>query len=651
MSQSLSYRQTAQQNKPIINTLLTSSILFISSTLFLSVSAHAVEPTTSVNSATVNTTSINTSAINLAIMADNPTVLSETKRITRAKTNSLKSTAKTAKSANSDQAIYSEDAIHHPVWAKNGMVATQEALASDIGLQILKDGGNAVDAGVAVGFALAVTLPRAGNIGGGGFMMIYDAKQDKTVALDYREKAPSSASRDMYLDSDGNAVSDLSRYHGLAVGVPGTVAGLLKALEDHGTMSREQVMAPAIALAEDGIEVTAGLSESLTALSERLQKWPSTKKVFFKADGSTYQPGERLKQPELARSLKLIAAKGADGFYKGETASKLVKAINDAGGRMSLQDLSNYEAIAREPIKGDYRGYEIVSMPPPSSGGIHIVQILNILEGYPLKDYGQNSAQTIHLMAEAMQLAYADRAEYLGDSDFIDVPASGLTSQAYADKLRSLIDPNKATPASTIKANNPLPYESDQTTHFSIVDKDGNAIANTYTLNFSYGMGLVAEGTGILLNNEMDDFSAKPGVPNGYGLLGGEANAVEANKRPLSSMSPTLVFKDSKPYIVTGSPGGSRIITTVTQILSNVIDHDMNIAEATHAPRIHDQWLPDEIRIEKALNVDTIKKLESMGHTVSPKAAMGSTQSIVITPNGVYGSSDPRIVDAAVVGY
>ncbi|MGE6571407.1 gamma-glutamyltransferase [Psychrobacter namhaensis] len=646
MSQSLSYRQTAQQNKPKINTLLTSSILFISSTLFLSVSAHAADPTTS-----VNTTSINTSAINLAIMADHPTVLSETKRITRAKTSTLKSTAKTANNANSDQAIYSEDAIHHPVWAKNGMVATQEALASDIGLQILKDGGNAVDAGVAVGFALAVTLPRAGNIGGGGFMMIYDAKQDKTVALDYREKAPSSASRDMYLDSDGNAVSDLSRYHGLAVGVPGTVAGLLKALEDHGTMSREQVMAPAIALAEDGIEVTAGLSESLTALSERLQKWPSTKKVFFKADGSAYQPGERLTQPELARSLKLIAAKGADGFYKGETASKLVKAVNDAGGRMSLQDLSNYEAIAREPVKGDYRGYEIVSMPPPSSGGIHIVQILNILEGYPLKDYGQNSAQAIHLMAEAMQLAYADRAEYLGDSDFIDVPASGLTSQAYADKLRGLIDPNKATPASTIKANNPLPYESDQTTHFSIVDKDGNAIANTYTLNFSYGMGLVAEGTGILLNNEMDDFSAKPGVPNGYGLLGGEANAVEANKRPLSSMSPTLVFKDSKPYIVTGSPGGSRIITTVTQILSNVIDHDMNIAEATHAPRIHDQWLPDEIRIEKALNVDTIKKLESMGHTISPKAAMGSTQSIMITPNGVYGSSDPRIVDAAVVGY
>ena len=643
-----SHKHQNHQSKIVLKTTLKSAMLLISSTLLLSVSAHALEPVSPTDANSINNTSINTSAINLAIMADNPTVLSETKRITRAKTNALTSTTSNAKV---DEAIYSEDAIHHPVWAKNGMVATQEALASDIGLKILKDGGNAVDAGVAVGFALAVTLPRAGNIGGGGFMMIYDAKQGKTVALDYREKAPSSASRDMYLDEAGDAVSDLSRYHGLAVGVPGTVAGLLKALEDHGTMSRGQVMAPAISLAENGIEVTAGLSESLTALSDRLQKWPSTKKVFFKPDGSAYQPGERLKQPELARSLKLIAAQGADGFYKGETAQKLVKAVNEAGGSMSLQDLSDYEAIAREPVKGNYRGYEIVSMPPPSSGGIHIIQILNILEGYPLKDYGQNSAQTIHLMAEAMQLAYADRAEYLGDSDFIDVPTSGLTSQAYADKLRTLINPNKATPAATIKANNPLPYESDQTTHFSIVDKDGNAIANTYTLNFSYGTGLVAEGTGILLNNEMDDFSAKPGVPNGYGLLGGEANAVEANKRPLSSMSPTLVFKDNKPFIVTGSPGGSRIITTVTQIISNVIDHDMNIAEATHAPRIHDQWLPDEIRIEKALNVDTIKKLESMGHTVSPQAAMGSTQSIMLTPKGVYGSSDPRIVDAAVVGY
>ena len=318
-----------------------SSVLILGGSLLLSISAHALEPTASVNNATINNTSINTNEINLAIMADNPTVLSETKRITRAKTSNTVSTT-----ANSDQAIYSEDAIHHPLWAKNGMVATQEALASDIGLQILKDGGNAVDAGVAVGFALAVTLPRAGNLGGGGFMMIYDAKQGKTVALDYREKAPSRAFRDMYLDSDGNAVSDLSRYHGLAVGVPGTVAGLLKALDEHGTMSREQVMAPAIALAEDGIEVTAGLSESLTALSDRLQKWPSTKKVFFKADGSAYQPGERLKQPELAQSLKRIAAQGADGFYKGETARDIVKAVNEAGGTMRLIYLTIFPAIS-----------------------------------------------------------------------------------------------------------------------------------------------------------------------------------------------------------------------------------------------------------------------------------------------------------------
>lgn len=557
----------------------------------------------------------------------------------------------TSVSSLDDTAIFSPDAIHHPLWAKNGMVASQEALASEIGLQILKDGGNAVDAAVAVGFALAVTLPRAGNIGGGGFMMIYDAKTGKTVALDYREKAPLKAYKDMYLGADGEADSELSRYHGLAVGVPGTVAGLVTALEQFGSLPLDKVMAPAINLAENGIEVTPGLSDSLNALENRLKKWPSTAKVFFKSDGSAYEVGERLYQPELAKSLKLIASRGTDGFYQGKTAEQIVKAVNDAGGIMSMQDFADYKAIMREPVRGSYRGYEIASMSPPSSGGAHIVQILNILEGYPLKDYGQNSAQTIHLMSEAMQLAYAHRAEYLGDSDFIDVPLSGITSKSYAQKLRTKIDPNKATPASQIKPDNPVPYESDETTHFSIVDKYGNAVANTYTLNFSYGTGLVAEGTGILLNNEMDDFSAKPGTANAYGLLGNEANAVAASKRPLSSMSPTIVFKDSKPYIVTGSPGGSRIITTVTQIISNVIDHDMNIAEATHAPRIHDQWMPDEIRIEKALSVDTVNKLESMGHTISPKATMGSTQSIMVTPKGKYGATDPRQVDAAVVGY
>lgn len=549
------------------------------------------------------------------------------------------------------EAIYAENAIEHPVWAKNGMVASQEALASAIGRDILQQGGNAVDAAVAVGFALAVTLPRAGNIGGGGFMLIHDAKKNETIAIDYREKAPKAAFRDMYLDENGNADEERSRYHGLAVGVPGTVDGLLLALAEHGTMTREQVLAPAIRLAEEGITVTPGLSNSLQGLAERMAKWPSTAKIFYHADGRALQPGETLKQPELAASLRRIAAQGRDGFYQGETADKIIAAIKGAGGTMTAEDLRDYHSVKREPVRGDYRGYEIVSMPPPSSGGIHIIQILNILEGYDLHASGANTAKTIHLMAEAMQLAYADRAEYLGDPDFIKIPVKGLTSQKYADSLRAKIDPDKARPGAEIRHSDPLPYESDQTTHYSVVDKDGNAVANTYTLNFSYGTGLVAEGTGILLNNEMDDFSAKPGVPNGYGLIGGDANAVEAGKRPLSSMSPTIVFKDGKPFLVTGSPGGSRIITTVLQIISNVIDHDMNIAEATHAPRIHDQWTPDEIRVEHALNADTVRLLENMGHKVERKSAMGSTQSIMVTPEGLYGASDPRIEDAATVGY
>ena len=537
------------------------------------------------------------------------------------------------------EAIYAENAIEHPVWAKNGMVASQEALASAVGRDILQQGGNAVDAAVAVGFALAVTLPRAGNIGGGGFMLIHDAQKHETVAIDYREKAPKAAFRDMYLDAEGNADEERSRYHGLAVGVPGTVDGLLLALKEHGTMTREQVLAPAIRLAEEGITVTPGFSDSLQGLAERLRKWPSTAKIFYHADGSPLQPGETFKQPELAASLRRIAEQGRDGFYQGETAEKIIAAIKDAGGTMTAEDLR------------DYRGYQIVSMPPPSSGGIHIIQILNILEGYDLRASGANTAKTIHLMAEAMQLAYADRAEYLGDPDFVKIPVKGLTSQKYADTLRDKIDPEKARPGAEIRHSDPLPYESDQTTHYSVVDKNGNAVANTYTLNFSYGTGLVADGTGILLNNEMDDFSAKPGVPNGYGLIGGDANAVEAGKRPLSSMSPTIVFKDDKPFLVTGSPGGSRIITTVLQIISNVIDHEMNIAEATHAPRIHDQWTPDEIRVEHALNADTVRLLENMGHKVARKAAMGSTQSIMVTPNGLYGASDPRIEDAATLGY
>lgn len=548
-------------------------------------------------------------------------------------------------------AILSDTAIHHPVWAANGMVATQEAIATQIGVEILKQGGNAVDAAVAVGFALAVTLPRAGNIGGGGFMLVYDAKSGETVAIDYREKAPLKAHRDMYLDENGEAIEAQSKYHGLAVGVPGTVAGMIKALETYGSLPLETVIAPAIKLAEEGIVVTPSLANSLQQLEKRLKKWDSTAKIFYKPDGSYYQVGERLTQTHLAAALKRIAEKGLAGFYEGETAEAIVKAVNQAGGEMSLDDFASYQVAMRKPVKGSYRGYEIATMPPPSSGGAHLVQILNILEAYPLKELGHNSAQTIHYLAEAMQLAYADRAHYLGDPDFVRVPVEGLTSKEYATELRQKINPDKALPANTLTHGNPIPYESNETTHYSIVDKDGNVVSNTYTINFSYGTGLVAEGTGILLNNEMDDFSVKAGVANAYGLIGGEANAVAAEKRPLSSMTPTIVFKEGKPFLVTGSPGGSRIITTVLQIISNVIDHEMNIAEATHALRVHDQWTPDEIRVERGLNADTIRLLEGMGHTVKKKAAMGSTQSIVIQDSGLYGASDPRRPDASVMGY
>ncbi len=551
-----------------------------------------------------------------------------------------------------DAAIFSSMDRMHPVWAEKGMVASQEALATRVGLRILRQGGNAVDAAAAVAFALAVTLPRAGNLGGGGFMIVHDAKSGETVAIDYREMAPASAHRDMYLDADGNAVSQLSRFTGLAVGVPGTVAGMDLALKRYGTMSLEQVIQPAIKLAE-GLKVTPDLSNSLRGLEKRLKAWPSSAKIFFKEDGSHYAPGDTLVQADLAASLKQIAKKGPDAFYKGPIAKKIVAAVNEAGGDMKMKDMANYEAKVRKPVSGNYRGYEVLSMPPPSSGGTHIVQILNILEGYPIGFLGLNSAETIHLMAEAMKRAYADRSEYLGDSDFFDVPIEELTDKSYAEELRVSIDRFAAAPSAKIKPGDLAPYESGQTTHYSVVDKDGNAVSNTYTINFSYGSGLVAEGTGILLNNEMDDFSAKPGVPNAYGLIGGEANAIEPGKRPLSSMSPTIVMKDGKPFLVTGSPGGSRIITTVLQVIMNVIDHDLNIAEAMAAPRIHHQWLPDRLRIEEGLSPDTLRMLVAMGHELDLKRAMGSAQSIMIDPKSGYrlGASDPRRPGALTAGY
>lgn len=550
-----------------------------------------------------------------------------------------------------NQAIFSGMATAVPVYAKHGMVASQEALASQIGVDILKQGGNAVDAAVAVGFALAVTLPRAGNIGGGGFMLVHLAKENKTIAIDYREKAPGAAHRDIFLNEQGEAVSQLSREHGLAVGVPGTVMGMELALQKYGTLPLDKVIAPAIKLAKDGILVTSDLANSLAGLKQRISQWPSSAEIFYHSDGSNYDVGETLKQPELAHSLSLIAKQGAKGFYQGETAKKLVAAVKDAGGIMTLADLANYHVVEREPIRGTYRGYDVVSMPPPSSGGVHIIQMLNVLEHFPLNQFGHNTAQTLHAMTETMKYAYADRSEFLGDPDFVNVPVSHLTTKEYGKQIFSKIALNKTTPSTEIKPGKFDDVESPQTTHYSVVDQWGNAVSNTYTLNFSYGSGLVAKGTGILLNNEMDDFSAKPGVPNGYGLIGGDANAVEANKRPLSSMSPTIVLKDNNPYLVTGSPGGSRIITTTLQMILNVVDHGMNVAQATHAPRMHHQWLPDEIRIEEGFSKDTIKLLEAKGHTVIEKDAMGSTQSIMIEEGGIYGSSDPRIQDALTKGY
>ena len=534
------------------------------------------------------------------------------------------------------------------------MVVTQEAAASRVGLDILKRGGNAVDAAVAVGFALAVTLPRAGNLGGGGFMLIHRAGLNQTIAIDYRETAPAATTKDVFLDTNGKADPFKSRYSGLAIGVPGTVAGLELAWRKYGSgkFSFADLIAPAIALAREGLTVDDDVADSLPRAAVALARHPSSARIYLRPDGSVPQTGDHIALDDLAATLETIAANGAAGFYVGPVAQRIVEAVNAAGGRMTIEDLANYHAVEREPVRGNYRGYTVVSMPPPSSGGAHIIEILNILEGFPLAAQGLNSAASLHELAEAEKLAYADRAAYLGDPDFIKIPLAGLISKTYAEHLRGLIAPDRSRPAADIRPGEPERYESDQTTHFSVVDSDGNAVANTYTLNLPYGSGLVADGTGVLLNNELDDFAAKPGAANVYGLLGGDANAPESMKRPLSSMSPTLVLKDGKLLIATGSPGGSTIISTVLQIILNVIDHGLNVAEAENAPRAHDQLWPDELRIERGLSPDTIRLLETMGHKVVLRDAMGSANTIVRTPDGeLEGASDLRQRGTLAVGY
>jgi len=539
-----------------------------------------------------------------------------------------------------------------PVVARNGMVVAQEKLATHVGVEILRQGGNAVDAAVAVGFTLAVTHPQAGNLGGGGFMLVHLAARNETVAIDYRETAPAAMTRDVFLDDKGEADPKKSRDSALGVGVPGTVAGLALAHEKYGSgkFTLAQLIAPAIRFAREGFPVDDEFADTLPRSQPRLARWPAAAKIFLKPDSTPLGRGDTLVQNDLAASLEAIARDGARAFYEGPLAEKIVAAIRQNGGIVTLDDMKAYRAIERAAVRGSYRGYDIASMPPPSSGGTHLIEILNILEGFPLRETGAGAAATLHLMIEAMKPAYADRAEHLGDPAFTAVPIAGLTSRRYAAELRKAIDPERARPSESIRAGSP-PREGDQTTHFSIVDRDGNAVSNTTTLNFYYGLGLVAEGTGILLNNELDDFAAKPGAANAFGLLGGDANAPGPGKRPLSSLSPTIVLHGGRVFMVTGTPGGSRIITTTLQVILNVIDHQMNVAEAVAAPRIHHQWMPDRVQAEGGLSPDTIRLLEAKGHKITISPASGSANSILATPQGLTGAADPRQRGTLAEGY
>ena len=548
-----------------------------------------------------------------------------------------------------DLPIVEYNSINHPVIDDKGMVVSQRMIASEVGSEILKKGGNAIDAAVATGLALAVVLPRAGNLGGGGFMIVYLKEEDKTIAIDYREKAPSAATRDLFLDENGDYDRKKAQFSLLSAGVPGSVAGFHHALTNYGTLSWKEVLEPAIRLAEEGFVIPHDLANTLASkrYKERLSSNPAAAKVFFKEDMENYSAGEILIQKDLASTLRELSKNGPDAFYNGKIAQLIVEEMQKNGGLITLEDLKDYNIAERQPLVGNYKGYKIVSMPPSSSGGTHLIQMLNMIEEFPIKEMGFGSADTIHLLAEVMKRAYADRSKYLGDSDFYKVPSS-LTSKEYARSLNKEISLDKMTPSNQVSPGDPYPYESPDTTHFSVMDNYGNAVSNTYTLNFSYGSGMMIPGTGMLINNEMDDFSSKPGTPNGYGLLGSEANAIEGNKRPLSSMTPTIIFKDQKPFMVFGSPGGSRIITTVLQVALNVMEHEMNIAQAVHSPRIHHQWLPEVLMIERGFGSDTEKLLKSKGYRLYPSSTMGSVQAIVKEGNYFYGSADPRRPSAGV---
>ena len=548
-------------------------------------------------------------------------------------------------------------AAREPVRAKHGIVASTNEVASSVGVDVMKRGGNAVDAAIAVAFALAVTHPAAGNLSGGGFMMIR-LNNGKTTAIDYREMAPAAATRNIYLDKEGKLIQgeggSLEGYR--AAGVPGTVRGMELALKKYGSgkLTWSQLIEPARRLAANGFEVTYSLARSLRSSKDYLSKYPETRRIYLK-EGDFYNEGEIFKQPDLAATFARLQQGGPNEFYEGETARLIVNDMKRNNGLMTLEDLRGYVAKERDPLRGIYRGHEIISMPPPSSGGAVLIEMLNILEGYDLGKLDANSSERYHLMAEAMRRAFADRAEYMGDSDFVKVPVAGLIDKAYAAKLRSNISTERASTSAEVRAGRPAGYESEETTHFTVVDAEGNAVANTYTLNNSYGSAAVAKGTGMLLNDEMDDFAAKPGTPNMYGLIQGERNAVAPRKRPLSAMTPTIVLrKDGSFWFTVGSPGGPTIINTVLCVITNVIDFDMNIQQAIDAPRIHHQWLPDELVGEPlGLSGDTQKALTSRGHTLAKQRALGDAEGIMIEEKtGVrLGATDPRRSDGAAIGY
>ncbi|MBI60749.1 gamma-glutamyltransferase [bacterium] len=530
-----------------------------------------------------------------------------------------------------------------------GMVSTQDSIATHVGVAVLERGGNAVDAAYAIGYALAVTHPQAGNLGGGGFMLVHIASENKTIALDYREKAPRQSHQDLFLDSKGDVDTSLSRYSALSVGVPGTVLGLETAHQRYGVLAREDLLAYAIKLAKKGFYINEGLANSLSKYKQHLNRREATKAVFFK-NGDVLKKGDRLKQPALAKTLKRLKRYGYRDFYEGKTAQKLIAYIQANEGIMSLEDLRIYEPVWRAVVTGNYRDVQIASMPPPSSGGIALIQALNILENFDLNKYGHNSADSMHIMAEALTYVYADRARFLGDTDFVDVPIKRLISKHYATSIASAITTPNISNSDVIFKQVESVKESQDTTHFVVLDSQGNCVSNTYTLNFNFGNGMLVPSLGFFLNNEMDDFSAKPGIPNAYGLLGNEKNKIEPEKRMLSSMTPTIVFKQNKPLLITGSPGGSRIITTVLQVIINIVDHNMSLPDAVTAKRFHYQGKPAILFIENNVSEQSLDTLKDRGFKIQSVNRIGSAQSILVTKKWNIGVSDPRTASTRALG-